>query len=692
MSIQFACACGQKLAAREEYAGKRVKCTACGGLQTVPGNERELPPTREPMAELIRFHCSCGQVCQAKPEFAGRNTRCPRCSTVLTIPVGSITAQAPGPRQPSAVQTDEPIGRVGGRRPDDDEDDLDAGDRPRRRRSIRKKSKRWVWVAVAVGLLLVGGGIGLWLWLNSGISSDFDLVPRDAQFVVTMRPGDAIDSPLGKKLMDRLAPAAKLGLEEAEKRVGLGIKDIERVTFVMTDFEKPDLSWAIIHTGKAYDKEKILTLAGDPEEKSFDGKKYYQRKHTEFVLHFYSRRVIVLSSVKGLQKCLDRSWARSGPLDEALEAASKKKNQLVMAVNLPPALMNKARDELKKAPNQLPREQQQFVKLFLDLNMAYMTLAIKEDIDSEMVLGFPDADRAAQAEKDYNEYLAEAKKNLPKAREQAKQAFQLLGLRGLDRLMKEGEKQLDVKPTRNGKTLTMTAHVEGSTLLDIIDELAGANLGGGLGGAGKVRQATARAQAQNNFKQITIALHSYADAHQGQMPPAVIRHEQTKQPLYSWRVALLPYLDEGALYNQLHLNEPWNSAHNLPLLRRTPKVFQMPGDLPEQEGMTFIQVFTGPNTPFNGDQGPRMPASFPDGTSQTILIAEASRAVNWASPQDIVYNSQLPPRMFLGNRSGTGTVVGLADGSTRVIDRSVSDETLRRAIDPADGLPLERDW
>ncbi|HKB41163.1 MAG TPA: DUF1559 domain-containing protein [Gemmataceae bacterium] len=691
MSIQFACACGQKLAAREEYAGQRVKCTACGEVHTVPGNEPELPPTREPMAEVIRFHCSCGQVCQAKPEFAGRNTRCPRCSTILTIPVGSITAQAPGPRRPSAVQADEPIGRVRDQRPDYDEDDMEAGDRPRRRRSIRKKSKKWVWVAVAAGLLLVGGAIGLWL-LRGGIDSDFDLVPRDAQFFVTVRPADAVDSPLGKKLMDRMGPFVKSGLEEAEKRVGLSLKDAERTTFVMPDLTNPEVFWIIVHTGKAYDKDKILALIPDAEEKNFDGKKYHYRKSNNFALHFYSRRILLLATEKGLQKCLDRNWAKSGPLDESLEVASKKKNQLVMAVNLPPALMNKARDEVDKVRNQLPREQQPLVKLFLDVKTAHISLAIKEDLDFEMVLAFADADRAIQAEKEYNEYLAEAKKNLPKAREQAKQAFQLLGLRSLDRLMKEGEKQLDVKPTRNGKTLTLTTHLEGSTLLDIIDELAGVNLGGGLGAAGKVRQAAQRTHAQNNFKQITIALHSYADAHQGQMPPAVIRHSQTRQPLYSWRVALLPYLEEGALYNQLHLNEPWNSAHNLPLLRRTPKVFQMPGDLPEQEGMTFIQVFTGPNTPFNFDQGPRLPASFPDGTSNTILIAEASRAVNWASPQDIVYSNKLPPRMFLGTRFVGGTMVGLADGSVRVIDRSVSDDTLRRAIDPADGLLLGPDW
>ena len=64
-------------------------------------------------------------------------------------------------------------------------------------------------------------------------------------------------------------------------------------------------------------------------------------------------------------------------------------------------------------------------------------------------------------------------------REELKQAFQLLRLRSPDRLLKEWEKQFGAKPTRNGKTLTMTGRLEGSVLLEIVDELAGGKLGGG---------------------------------------------------------------------------------------------------------------------------------------------------------------------------------------------------------------------
>src|SRR5262249_32355645 len=257
MTIQFACACGQQLAAREEYAGKRVKCTSCGEIRTVPGGE--FPPTREPAApRLIRFNCSCGQICQAQPEYAGRSTRCPRCSTVLTIPAAGITAEAPAPRRPPSIQAEEPRPRAAARRGfEEDEDEAFDVDRRRRRRR-GKKSKQWIWIAGAVTLLLVGGLVA-WLLLRGGIDSDFDLVPPDAQGFVTLPVPDLLDSPLGKKVADKFAKQMK-PLEEFEAELGLSRKDIDRVTGVLVDYEKK-IGWVIIQTKKSYDKDKLLAGA-----------------------------------------------------------------------------------------------------------------------------------------------------------------------------------------------------------------------------------------------------------------------------------------------------------------------------------------------------------------------------------------------------------------------------------------------
>src|SRR5262249_21734482 len=78
----------------------------------------------------------------------------------------------------------------------------------------------------------------------------------------------------------------------------------------------------------------------------------------------------------------------------------------------------------------------------------------------------------------------------------------------------------------------------------------------------QVRVATRRMQSTNNLKQIALAMHSYHDT-MGRFPPAIVRDKEGK-PLYSWRVLLLPYLEQQNLYNQFKLDEPWDSEHNRP--------------------------------------------------------------------------------------------------------------------------------
>ena len=99
----------------------------------------------------------------------------------------------------------------------------------------------------------------------------------------------------------------------------------------------------------------------------------------------------------------------------------------------------------------------------------------------------------------------------------------------------------------------------GPMLQEVIE---GAQLaGGGLGGG------SPKARAMNNFKQMGIALHTYASSYD-KLPPAVLTSPDGK-PLFSWRVALLPYVEQDNLYKQLKLDEPWNSPHNKKVLDST---------------------------------------------------------------------------------------------------------------------------
>ncbi len=211
----------------------------------------------------------------------------------------------------------------------------------------------------------------------------------------------------------------------------------------------------------------------------------------------------------------------------------------------------------------------------------------------------------------------------------------------------------------------------------------------GLVGAQEQEQndAARRERSVNILKQLALSMHRYHDAHK-ELPPAAYYSKDGK-PLLSWRVGLLPYLGYKELYEQFHLDEPWDSAHNKKLLAQMPAELAF-GDTAKQ-GLTHYQVITGKGTAFDGKQGLRLPADFPDGTSNTILIVEAKDAVPWTKPADLPYDAKKPlPR--IGGLFKDGFHVALADGAVRFVSRKISERTLRFAITRDDGQVLGADW
>ncbi len=106
-----------------------------------------------------------------------------------------------------------------------------------------------------------------------------------------------------------------------------------------------------------------------------------------------------------------------------------------------------------------------------------------------------------------------------------------------------------------------------------------------------VREAARRAQCTNNLKQIGLALHNYHSATNG-FPAAAITSKDGK-PLLSWRVAILPFIEQQNLYNEFHLDEAWDSPHNKALIARMPKTYLCPTAPVRQEGTTTYKAFVG---------------------------------------------------------------------------------------------------
>lgn len=187
-----------------------------------------------------------------------------------------------------------------------------------------------------------------------------------------------------------------------------------------------------------------------------------------------------------------------------------------------------------------------------------------------------------------------------------------------------------------------------------------------------------RYQAMQNAQAIAHGLFEYAKANKAALPHSTVCAKDGT-PLYSWRVAILPYVGEKKLYDRLKLDEAWDSPHNKPLLAVTPRVFRMPG-VAAPRGTTFFQVFADYVLVNRAEN--RFPASFSDGTSQTILLAEATDAVPWAKPGDIYLKVGPSPRKKLGQHYGNSSLIALADGSVSLLTDRISDDALWSIITP----------
>ena len=184
-------------------------------------------------------------------------------------------------------------------------------------------------------------------------------------------------------------------------------------------------------------------------------------------------------------------------------------------------------------------------------------------------------------------------------------------------------------------------------------------------------EAWAHTQSVTNLKQVGLAMHNYHSAH-GTFPPTY-RASSAGEPLLSWRVLVLPYLEQQKLFDQFHLDEPWDSPHNRALIPQMPRVYAAPSASPmlATAGKTVYLTPRGEATMFPGGT----PVAFKDitdGTSNTIMTIEVDdeHAATWTKPDDWDITLGRPGH-------GRPLIVGIADGSVRTFAADVKPAALQ---------------
>ncbi|MGA2258548.1 MAG: hypothetical protein ABSG53_28115, partial [Thermoguttaceae bacterium] len=147
---------------------------------------------------------------------------------------------------------------------------------------------------------------------------------------------------------------------------------------------------------------------------------------------------------------------------------------------------------------------------------------------------------------------------------------------------------------------------------------------------------------------------------------------------------------QDQLYRQFHLDEPWDSPHNRPLVEKMPDIFRSPASK-AGAGKTNYVVPVGNGALWSSVTDRPSIQQITDGTSNTIMIVEVddAHAVIWTKPDDLEFDPKAPKRN-IGSLQGNGFHVAFADGSTRLIDANIDDALLAALFTRAGGEPIDR--
>ncbi len=237
---------------------------------------------------------------------------------------------------------------------------------------------------------------------------------------------------------------------------------------------------------------------------------------------------------------------------------------------------------------------------------------------------------------------------------------------------------------RDGERVVIGASHDDGEVGELFDTLV-------LPALNQARASAARSGQMKQFKQMALAMLNF-ESTDGFLPASAAIVDEEGKPLLSWRVAILPYLEQQALYNEFHLDEPWDSPHNMKLARTIPSAYIDPAhrDL-AAEGKTTYQLPVHERSVFppasdNVESEKRMVLGrdvyvavgtsyrdITDGTSNTVMIVETQPedAVIWTQPADWEVDLARAWQQLKGDSTKGSTVSAFCDGSTRAWDRGV---------------------
>jgi hypothetical protein len=497
--------------------------------------------------------------------------------------------------------------------------------------------------------------------------SPLDRMPADAQLFAHFTAGNLWDHPAIADLRKTYGKDLEKLLAEVEKYTGLRPEHLQSATFHYPRFPAGNgderLFVLQIVTKKPYMRD---TLLGGFRLKGESPTGDVIKLEEKMVVHLTSDTQFTVLHESLLDDFKKGPRSGDGMMKDAIAAAKSGKNALVVGLDpsgLPAEIFDNA-----------PPELQPFLPL-LKSKSILLQANLDKELSAEVRFTADNEEKAIESERAFNLLMKLADDGLTTVIKDEKPSEEVKPL--IPTLIQLQKVVQGVKAVRQGTVTTAKASIAADPKL--AQPLLAIFI--------KPMTASARAQSSNNLKQIGLALHNYHDVH-GVLPAAAIVDKKGK-PLLSWRVAILPYIEQNNLYQQFKLDEPWDSEHNLKLSKTVVKVYSLPYSAPEKgkENHTHYRVFVGNGTAWDPIQGLKL-SQFTDGTSNTFFVVEAAESVPWTKPEEIEFDPQKPMLKHLRFDEKNPCMALFADASVRAISNTIKEDVLKLLIQRDDGQPI----
>lgn len=187
----------------------------------------------------------------------------------------------------------------------------------------------------------------------------------------------------------------------------------------------------------------------------------------------------------------------------------------------------------------------------------------------------------------------------------------------------------------------------------------------------------------NHLKNIELAIHNY-HSHYGQFPPAYTVNAEGK-PLHSWRTLLLPFIERPDIYDQIKLDEPWDSPDNFAVFEDLSIKLYQCQSCPENEHRTNYVMVIGPKCVSDGPHSRSLKEMVGEG-SDTIHVIETTLPIRWYEPRDVKIE-ETDLKMSEENPAPIGShhpgivLAAFCDGRVETIDKDTDPEAFRKQFE-----------